>query len=182
MNKDISFESNINIVPLDARIQKLASDFYCGNCNIDSFLKGPRALDDGFGKTFAWLEADNKRIIGFYNIGTGSIDYDDGSVRSKMGGSIHINDFALDERYHGTRITEANLNMSDLLLADCIERILFLRRTMVGFSFVSLQSTQLGYGLYTRHDFEPIEEEMFMTKIADAEEECMAMYLPLDLE
>ena len=46
------YESKLKIVPLDASNQMLAFNFRCGNAVIDSFLKGPQALDPGIGKTF----------------------------------------------------------------------------------------------------------------------------------
>ena len=90
------YESKLKIVPLDASNQMLAFNFRCVNAVIDSFLKGAQALDPGIGKTFLWLNDKNDRILGFYNIGTGCINYFDGDFMYKMGGSVHINDFALD--------------------------------------------------------------------------------------
>ena len=43
--------SLINIKPIDASIQKLASNFHCGNSKIDWFLRNSTALDIWFGKT-----------------------------------------------------------------------------------------------------------------------------------
>ena len=179
---DKMFESDINIVLLDASIQKLASAFYSENSAIDRFLRSPEAMDDGFGKTYVWLEDDNTKIIGFYNIGTGSIDWIDGDDRYKMGGSIHINEFALDKKYKGVTIPERNYHMSDILLSDCIQRILYMRENYVGFAFITLQSTKEGYKLYSRHDFLDIEEDMNLSNMQDKDKKCKPMYLPLDLE
>ena len=177
------FNSLINIKPLDASLQLLASNFHCGNSKIDWFLKNPTALDIGFGKTFVWLEDDNKRIIGFYNISTGCINGYDGHYFYKLGGCVHINEFALDETYHGIQIADGSQpNMSDALLSDCIERILFLRKQYVGFSFITLQSTREGYSLYRRHDFEELEGDMDITNIQGEDEDCKPMFLALDIE
>lgn len=179
----MGFKSDINIAQLDARIQKLASNFNCENSAIDSFLRSSLALDDGFGKTYVWLEDDGQKIIGFYNIGTGSLDWRDGDSRYKMGGSIHINEFALDKNYKKVQIEEGeHPNMSDALLDDCIQRILYLREFHVGFAFVTLQSTAEGYNLYRRHDFEDIEEDMNLVNIQDKDKNCTPMYLALDIE
>lgn len=180
---NMEFESSINIVPLDARLQQLASNFNCENVAIDNFLRSPMALDDGFGKTYVWLEDDNQRIIGFYNIGTGSIDQCDGDFRYKMGGSIHINDFAIDKKYKKFQMAEGkHPNMSDALLDDCIQRIMYLRENYVGFAFITLQSTEEGYNLYRRHDFEDIEGDMSLVNIQDKDKKCQAMCLALDME
>lgn len=183
---DTMYESVLNIKPLDASIQKLASSFECGNMSIDSFLKNPDALDDTFGKTYVWLEDDDQRIIGFYNIGTGSIDlYDENEdIRYKAGGSIHINEFAIDQKYQGVKMKDSeNMNMSDYLLAECIERIKHFRSSCVGFTFITLQSTDAGHSMYGRHGFCDLEEEdMIMTNIQGQDKKCIPMYLGLDIE
>ena len=177
------FESKMNIRLLDVSVQKLASNFQCGNNHIDLFLNSPQALDDGFGKTYVWLEEDNKRIIGFYNISSGCVEMIEGDIRYKMGGSVHINEFALAQEYRGVCVNEElGINLSDLLLKDCLDRIMYIRSNYLGFSFVTLQSTEEGYNLYSRNDFEDIEEDMNISKLESAENECKPMYLPLDLE
>lgn len=180
---DDGFVSKYNIKHLDARIQTLASSFSCGNIHIDSFIRSPQALDIGFGQTYVWLEDNNDGIIGFYNIGAGGLDqYNDGE-RYKIGGAIHINEFALAQKYRGIpAYDEADINLSDILLFDCLDRIDFIRRRFVGFSFVTLQSTLDGEKLYLRNDFEHLEEDMQMSKIQYKEVECVPMYLALDIE
>lgn len=44
-----SYKSKLNVYRLDANLQKLASNFKCGNDNIDDFLKTSKALDNGIG-------------------------------------------------------------------------------------------------------------------------------------
>ena len=83
--------------------------------------QGPEALNDSFGKTYAWLENDNCRIIGFYNISAGSIDYLDNDSVYKMGGAVHINDFAIAQEYQGVEVA-SGINMSDILLDECIKK------------------------------------------------------------
>lgn len=177
------YESELNIKLLDASLQKLASNFKCGNIHIDNFLKSNQALDDGFGKTYVWLEDDNAGIIGYYNISVGCVDSLEGEAHVKMGGAIHINEFALDTKYRGVSAAPGtDINLSDLLLKDCINRVLFLRSEFVGFSFITLQSTKEGYGLYSRNEFEDIEDDMSVSKLPDSEKSCWSMYLALDLE
>lgn len=178
-----SFCSNLNVKMLDANIQAFASNFDCGNNHINQFLKSSQAFDDGFGKTYVWLEDNNQEIIGFYNISVGCIDQKDGESRYKMGGSIHINEFALAQKYRGVSLGEdSNANLSDALLKDCLDRVEYIRRKHIGFSFVTLQSTREGHSLYERNDFEDVEDDMNISIIQGAEEECQAMYLALDLD
>jgi hypothetical protein len=174
------FESKLDTKLLDASLQKLASDFHCGNQYIDLFLRSAQALDDSFGKTYVWLNESGDEIIGFYNISAGSVDYLEDGYRYKMGGAIHINEFAIKQRYQGVAVTEF-ANISDLLLDDCLERIKYIRNNHIGCSFVTLQSTKEGYSLYLRHDFEDIEEDMGITKNQPAEDGCKAMYMVIDL-
>jgi hypothetical protein len=177
------FQSNLNIKLLDAEIQGFASAFHCGNTHIDSFLRSRNALDPGLGCTYVWLEENNTEIIGFYNICTGAIDQvDNYGVRRKMGGAVHINEFALEEKYHGQTLREDDsIRLSDLLLSDCLERIQYLRQHHLGFAFVTLQSTKEGESLYSRNDFEVVESDMSMPP-SKGEEDCIPMYLALDLE
>lgn len=180
---DDKYTSNIRVIALDASIQKLASAFCCGNPHIDNFLRSGQALDVGFGKTFVWLtEGEKAEIIGYYNIAAGSINQIDGERVSKMGGAIHINEFAIHEKFRGKFIDERlKLKYSDILLGDCIQRIQHLRSQSIGVSFVTLHSTREGMNLYLRNDFCEIEEEMNLSKM-DNEKECTPMYLALDLE
>ena len=173
------YESNLNIRQISASDEQLALNFHCGNAYLDMFLKSSQALDDGVGKTYIWLEDDGMKIVGYYNISVGSIDYTDGKRRYKMGGSIHINEFALDQNYRGEELD--GIKLSDLLLQECLNRIDYIRCEHIGFSFVTLQSTNEGYSLYLRNDFVDIEEDMDITDIEGAEGDCKPMYLSLDI-
>ena len=73
------------------------------------------------------------------------------------------------------------VNLSDILLDDCLERIEEFRRDHVGFSFVTLNSTKEGYSLYLRNGFEDLEDDMNFA-IEDSDVECRQMYLVMDLE
>lgn len=147
------------------------------------------ALDIGYGKTYVWLMGDgaNDEIVGYYNISTGYIEnISDGGVRRyRLGGSVHINMFALDVKYQGIILdateAEGKVTLADFLLDECLERIHRIREKHVGFSFVTLCSTDKGYGLYTRKDFNILEPDMTFT--AEKEDhDCISMYLPLDYE
>ena len=74
------------------------------------------------------------------------------------------------------------VNMSDALLNDCIQRVVYIREHYVGFAFITLQATEQGYPLYRRHDFYELEEGMDILKIQSKETMCIPMYFPMDLE
>lgn len=177
--------SRLNVVSYDASLQRLASTFNSRNSYLDNFLRESRSLDDGFGKTYVLLSEDDSNIIRYYNIGVGYIEQIRGRARVKIGGSAHINCFALDEEYHGLlqNITAdgVQINLSDVLLDDCIRRICNIRDNHIGFAFITLCSTEQGYNLYKRNDFEELEGDMNFS--ADENDyDCFSMYLPLDIE
>lgn len=138
--------------------------FSSGNDYLDRFLREPLSLDSGYGKTFIWLSEDETAILGYYNIGTGSVDEDLAGVKTKLGGAIHINCFALDKGFHGQTkgFTEAGekINLSDLLLYDCLQQTESVRDDYVGFSFITLCSTEEGFNLYKRNGFEELDDSM----------------------
>lgn len=64
---------------------------------------------------------------------------------------------------------------------DLLKRVEDIRNHHLGFSFITLNSTDFGYNLYKRSGFEELEEGLeFDNK--DDEDECISMYLSLDLE
>lgn len=163
-------------IPYTKELQKqFASKFDCGNEAINMFLRDSISLDPLFGKTYVLISED--AIVGYYNISTGHIE-DDQSIR--MGGTIYINYLALDQEYHKVKFDEEGY-VSDFLLGDCFNRVLHLQDNYVGFTFITLSSTEEGYYLYKRNGFEELEDDMKMAK-NDGEKECIPMYLPLDLE
>ena len=91
----------------------------------------------------------------------------------------------MDNRFHKQieiiDDNEEKIYISDLLLDDCLQRVEQLRKEYVGIAFVTLNSTEEGVWLYTRNDFEPLEEDMFFS-IEDSDLKCTQMYLPLELE
>ena len=177
--------NRINVVQYDASLQKLASSFHSGNDYLDRFLRGPDSLDNNFGKTYVFLSDDNKIIVGYYNLGLGYIEQNDSGIIRKAGGAVHINCFALDEEYHGLLQAYTDdgvkINLSDVLLDDCMERVEKFRREHVGFAFVTLSSTKEGYSLYLRNGFENLEDDMNFA-ITDSDVECTPMYLAMDME
>jgi hypothetical protein len=131
------------------------------------------------------LDKEKTTIIGYYNIGLGYIEQIYNEIKQKLGGSVHINCFALDERYHGLLqgLTDdgTRINLSDILLYKCLETIYTLREKYIGFTFITLCSTKEGYSLYRRNDFEDLEEDMNFS-VEESDMECTLMYLPVELE
>ena len=163
--------------------EKVADKFSCGNPHIDSFIKSPLSLDNSYGKTYAFLSSDEETLIGFYNLGVGYIEKTGDVITRKMGGAIHINEFALDLEYRNTLMgydeEGKKVNLSDMLLNECLERIETIRQNSLGFSFVTLCSTDEGFSLYKRRDFEELEETMNFS-VEYAEAKCTPMYYWLD--
>lgn len=156
-------------------IQKsLSSEFDCGNDALTSFLKNYESLDNMFGKTYVMI-SENK-IVGYYNISTGCVEENTGV---RMGGTIYINCFAVDKRFQ--KIKRGKYYISDIILADCITRINNIYDDFLGFSFITLSSTEEGRHLYERNSFLTLEEDMRIAKNS-GELRCVPMYLPIDYE
>ena len=176
--------SIFDTIPYDASMTPLASHFDCTNSVMNQFLRDSRSLQSCYGKTYVLLSDDKTAIIGYYNIGTGYVAQDIDGKKVKIGGAAHINYFALDKQFHhmpaGARSGKV-FYMSDLLLEDCIRRISEIREDHIGFSFITLCSTDRGYRLYQRNDFSDLEDDMDFA--ADkTEKDCYLMYYPLDYE
>src|SRR5699024_9715836 len=135
-------------------------------------------------KTYVLVFEDRKTILEYYNLGVGYIEqFVDGTVR-KIGGSIHINCFALDETYQGLQIWSPNgeqIKLSDVLLTDCMQRIADIRQNYLGFTFVTLSYTREGYHLYLRNGFEKLDDDMSFS-MEESEEGCIPMYYAIDVE
>ncbi|MBO6208025.1 MAG: N-acetyltransferase [Lachnospiraceae bacterium] len=166
-------------------MRKMALEFSSGNGFLDHFLKSDEAFDDGIGKTFVWINKKRTKIIGYYNIGVGYIDTYNGDDKYKIGGSVHLNFFALDSDYRGvsveTRADGSRLKVSDQLFADFMQKVYELRENYIGFSFVTLAATDEGYSLYKRNMFEELDDDLHFS-LKDDEKGCRPMYLALDYE
>lgn len=165
-------------VVFDERYRPLTKSFRCGNRYLDEFLRGGTAVDDSVGKTYLYLTTDKKAIVGYYNITTGSLQIEDDPCKIKIGGSVHINAFAVDCAFQGKVPFEGVVRYSDILLNDCIGRIGSLRE-YVGFAFITLASTDEGLHLYRRNGFEELEDDMRIAP-EKAEFGCKLMYYVLD--
>lgn len=159
--------------------KELSMTFNSGNIYLDNFIKDSKSLDSNIGTTYIYLNSVKSEIIAYFNIGTGSL-IDKSSVDSmKMGGSVHLNCFALDEKYQGLKVASEGIlcKLSDYLLFKCIDVIKKIKKH-VGFSFITLYSTKQGYNLYKRIGFEELETDMELP-FDSSEVKCKPMYLPL---
>lgn len=174
---------NLNIQEYTSDMFFLAQHFDCGNSYLNQFLRSSDALNPGVGKTFVFLPADHSSIIGYYNISCGALDEVEDGKRYKIGGSVHIGYFAIDEKFQhqlqGTTPAGVHLYWGDLLLEDCLNRIEQLRTTQVGVSFVTLASSRAGERLYRHHGFEDLDSDITFSPV-HGEDECICLYLPLD--
>lgn len=173
----------LNVRPYTPALQKLAVKFDCGNSYLNQFLRSPDALDAGVGKTFVFLTEHAESIVGYYNLSCGSLDEIEGDVRYKIGGTIHIGYFAIDEKFqHQLQATTPNgihLYWGDVLLEECLSRIEAIRSQQVGVSFVTLASSEAGERLYRHHDFEDLDADITFSP-SHGEDKCICLYLPLD--
>ena len=123
-------------------------------------------------------------MIGYYNITTGIIS-DINNPENRIGGAAHINCFALDERYHGLWQAIDNkgnsVKLSDIFFHQCLTCIESLREK-IGFSFITLSSTNDGYNLYKRAAFEDMEDDMLIAEKNMGQGGCRPMYYALDIE
>lgn len=172
---------NYEFQPLTRELYNcIPHQFYCGNDSLDSFINSTLCLDSAIGKTYVLLE-DDFSIMAYFNMTTGAV-LDPCNNGLKIGGSIHLNKFALAKKHHGSYYQdgEEKIKLSDFLFFSCLTKAIDLRE-YVGFAFITLCSTEEGVHLYTRAGFEPVDEDM---KIAQdlTEKGCYEMYLTLDLE
>lgn len=178
-------KTNINTELFTKDMIDIAQDFSSGNVFLDNFLKSEDALNNSIGKTFVWLNENRKEIIGYYNIGVGYIDMYFGDDKYKIGGSIHLNFFALNEKYRGIVVRKRTdgtvIKFSDRLFTDFMNKVYELREKYIGFSFVTLAATDEGYSLYKRNYFDDLDADLHFS-FKDDEKGCKPMYLALDAE
>lgn len=176
---------SLNVKPLTRDIyNRFKNSFDCGNSRLNRFFSGSESLDIGIGVTYVFLSDDDSEIIGYYNLTTGVIS-DSENPHNRIGGSVHINCFALDSQYHG--ILQDNdrngnpIKLSDIFFRECIENILSMRNK-IGFTFITLSSTSEGYNLYKRTMFDDLEDDMFIAEKDMEQNGCIPMYYSIDIE
>ena len=163
----------------------LALKFNCENEYMNAFIRSNQAWDRGYGSTYIFLNEKADALIGFYNISTGTLDVVENGIHHKQGGTIHINQFAVDKSYKAQAFDIAEdgtkIYWSDIMLDNCIALAEKLREKYIGFACITLYSTKEGEWLYQRNDFQVLEEDMSISRL-DSENKCKPMYLPLDEE
>lgn len=160
---------------------QLSHTFNSGNLYLDNFIKSNEALNPLNGKTYVFLDTNQSNLIAYFNIGTGSIGSTYSKPKDKIGGSVHLNCFALDLQYQGLKLNKKlNIKLSDILLNKCVKKILSIQKNHIGFAFITLCSTKQGYNLYKRHGFENIDTDMIIPIEIGIEDGCQPMYLPLN--
>lgn len=178
-------KTRVNTEIFTSDIAGLANGFSSGNDFLDDFIQSTDAFDSGIGKTFVWVNEKRTEIIGYYNIGVGYIDMYNGDNKYKIGGSVHLNFFALNENYRGIVIGKredgVDIKVSDQLFSDFMQKVFILRKEYIGFSFVTLAATDEGYSLYKRNYFEDLDADLHFS-FKDDEKGCRPMYLALDVE
>ena len=174
---------NVKTEKYDQNLISLSRDFSSGNEFLDQFIKSKDALNESLGKTFVWIDDKRTHIIGYYNIGVGYIDMISGDEKYKIGGSIHLNFFALNEKYRGIVVGETqdgtSVKISDKLFADFMSKVYEIRDKYLGFAFVTLAATEEGYSLYRRNFFDDLDEDLHFS-FKDDEKGCKPMYLAID--
>lgn len=170
---------NNNIVSFDSKYLGLAQKFDCGNSALNSFLRHPNALCSSIGKTWVYLSAYEDSIIGYYNISTGSLDQVIDGRREKIGGAIHINYLAVDERYQD-KVNDSEILFADILFADVLSVCEEIRSIYAGFSFITLEATSDGQKLYSRFDFEKLDDDLTFSSDSDESFSGCKMYFVLE--
>ena len=176
---------SLNVKPLTREIHdKFKGSFNCGNLRLSEFFNSSESLDAGVGISYVFLSDDETDLIGYYNITTGMI-IDADNPQNRIGGSVHINCFALDNRYHGL-LHEVDdkgntIKLSDIFFHQCLKFIELLR-TRIGFTFITLSSTQEGYNMYSRALFDELEDDMLIAEKEMEQGGCKPMYYALDVE
>ena len=176
---------SLNVKPLTRDLYTAFKDnFNCGNSRLNRFFSSSESLDIGIGVTYVFLSDDDSEMLGYYNLTTGVVSNSD-NPHSRIGGSIHINCFALDSEYHGLfQDYDKNgspIKLSDIFFRQCIENILAMR-SKIGFTFITLSATNEGYNLYKRTMFEDLEDDMFIAEKDMEQNGCIPMYYSIDIE
>jgi GNAT superfamily N-acetyltransferase len=107
--------------PLDA--QHLLTDFDCGELELDRWLRkhAPANQRNDASKTRV-VSDDQRRVVGFYSLASGSVDYDQAPERHTKGLAKHpipvviLTRLAVDKRHQGT-------GLGRFLLRDAFQTI-----------------------------------------------------------
>lgn len=175
----MKFENNYLTVQHEKKYLDVVHKFTCGNVVLDKFIHDDiLSLDNKIGITYLFLSEDGFEIIGYYNLSAGTLDYVDNGIRIKQCGTVHINYFAITQKYQGIVVknnNEVNIKYSDILLDDCIRRIEEINE-ILGFGCITLSSTPQAVNLYSRFDFEEIDEDMCFSDTSEEKQSYDMVY------
>lgn len=89
--------------------------------------------------------------------------------------------FAIDCTFQD-RQADNDVLFSDILFMDLLEVCQEVRNAYVGYSFITLESTEAGYKLYSRFNFTELEDDLIFSSESDQNSAGHKMYFALDEE
>ncbi len=164
------------------------NSFSCDNEYISSFLK-EKSQSTKRDVTYAFIDKDENKIIGFYSLCANGIMVTKEHVDKENGRSVYrtnipvimIDFFAIDEYYRSTPFAEDSGRydtLSKFLFTFVLEDIRGIASTKVGATHVCLYSVPESISFYKRNDFKPFD--VYMQKDGDPHiNECTAMFYVL---
>lgn len=164
----------------------LVNAFDCGDDYFNNFLRSKDAFDNRIGTTYICLTPTEDKIIGYYNITGGSVDFITGNLRIKDSGAIHINYFAVTKAFQKNvefihPSAGIKVYTSDILLNLCIQTVQQIRDHILGVGYITLSSSEAGLNLYERNGFSVIQEDDdIIIPVGKNEYTSIPMYLFLD--
>lgn len=175
---------NLKVQKIEHKFDHLIKNFNSGNVYIDGFFKSEMAFNSFIGTTYVLMNDEATVIVGYYNICSGQLDEYIDENRVCIGPSVYINNLAVDKKFQKTVFFQDDSGIkiyySDILLRDCINRVLNVITPNCGASFITLSSTTDGESLYLRNDFEYLEDNMVLSH-SKTDFECKPMFLSLEL-
>ena len=153
--------------------------FYCGNRNIDQYVKD-QALNDaciGNGVTYLIIDKDQNQLVAYYTLSTTAIRKDiDNSIGYP---SVEIKMFAVRNEYQDTiYIGDGNdVLVAELILGNIIADLYHLSQNVLGFKFIVLHSVKEAVNFYKRTWFYEMDEYLMFEDFFT--EGCVPMYIRL---
>lgn len=176
----------LKIIPYSQELHYLSLSFSCGNYTIDNFFKHGESLESDICKTYLFVETNNEEIvklIGFFSIVADCVHSKENNSNNQVifsGGAIRILMFAIDKRYQktGVLINNSTKTYASIMLMLCFEQIYQLTSNYIGATFIVLDATNEGQGLYKNiGDFIPLsEDDEFGLSFIPGDGDCIPMY------
>lgn len=173
----------MELVKMSKDYLSIVANFDSGNSYLDTYIRTWSEYKNQNEVSYLLLESDSS-VVGYFSISAGSLDNIDITYRGKMGGAVHINNFAIVKDFQGLTLDiledGSKFHFSDYLLQMCLGVIYDIRK-LLGINFVTLCSTSEGEHFYERNAFEYLEDDMILS-IGYEEKKCKVMYRALDIE